>query len=170
MGKISRMKFFDIRPPKKTKLTKKEKKRKKRTGVYFLFFLIFIGIFFIIFYGNGKLPLVTSTPTPSVSTPTPSPSINPADKTKAQITIKILNGTGMVEEAQKAQKTLTDAGFTITTTENALNLYDSSIVYYQAPYESYASQITNLLSSYNTKTQKFSQDTKFDIVVVIGKK
>lgn len=165
------MRAFDILPPKKVKrLTKQEKKRQKRTGLYFVFFLIFVAVFFIIFYGSGKFPMITPASSPSITTPTPSPSINPSNKTQNQLTIKLLNGTGRVEESQKVQKILTDAGFTITTTESALNLYDSTIVYFQAPFENYANQIANLLSPYKAKSQKFSQETQYDIVVVIGTK
>lgn len=163
-------KFFDIRPPKKKKLTKQEKKRQKRGGLYFVFFLLFIAIFFIIFYGNGKFPMITPAPSPSISTPTPSPSINPSDKTQSQLTIKLLNGTGRVEETQKIQKLLTDAGFQVSTTENALNLYDQTVVYFQPAFERYADQLVSILSSYNGKKQKFSQETKYDIVIVIGTK
>lgn len=164
-------KAWDILPPRKAKkLTKQEKKRQKRSSMYFIFFLVLIAAFFIVFFGSGKFPVITPAPSPSISTPTPSPSINPSNKNQSQLTIKLLNGTGRVEESQKVQKILTDAGFIITTTENALNLYDSTIVYFQAPFENYANQIANLLSFYKAKSQKFSQETQYDIVVVIGAK
>jgi len=165
-------KFFDIRPPKKTKFTKLEKKRQKRSGIYFIFFLVVIAAFFIVFVGAEKftLPAVSPTPTAKETPKFEQGAPSPESKTQKELTIKLLNGTGRVEETQKVQKLLTDSGFQITTTENALNLYDSSVVYFQTPYENYANSITTLLKGYNAKTQKFSQETQYDIIIVIGTK
>ena len=167
---------WDILPPRKTKkFTKQEKKRQKRSSIYFVFFLILIAAFFIVFLGADKfsLPVTSPLPSPSESSKFEQPAPSSGGKTQKELSIKLLNGTGRVEESQSVQKTLTDSGFSITTTENALNLYDTSVVYYspkQPVFEKYAQQIATLLKSYNAKTQKFTQETKYDIVVVIGTK
>lgn len=162
--------IWDLRPPKKTKLTKQAKKRQKKTGIYFIFFLILMGIFFIVFFGfqkSSSLPASTPVPQPSK---TPTPSTNPSNKTQAQLTIKLLNGTGRYEETQKIQKMLTDSGFPVATTENALNLYDSTIVYFKPAFEKNANQLAAVLKIYNAKTQKLTQDSQYDIIIVVGTK
>ena len=97
--------------------------------------------------------------------PTIAPSASPTATAiqTPSMTIKLLNGTGRIEETQKIQKLLTDAGFQVATTENALNLYDSSVIYYQPAFENYANQIANLLGSYSAKTQKLNQENKYDV-------
>lgn len=162
------MKYWDISPRRKTKkATKEEKKFRKRSSVYFVFFLIVIAAFFIVFLGSGKFPLprATATPTNAATSAQPSPA-----NTAGQLTIKILNGTGMVEETEKVQTILTDNDFTVTKTENALNLYEETIVYYQADYETQANKINSLLTAYGAKLSKFTQSTQYSIVIVIGKK
>lgn len=165
-------KIFDILPPqKKKKITKQEKKRQKRSSIYFIFFLAIIAGFFIVFWSADKMnlsPKPINSPTPSKQSEQPVPT--PSNKTKNQLTIKILNGTGRVEELQKVKTMLQDSNFPITTTENALNLYDSTIIYYQPAFENYANDLATVLKSYNAKTQKFSQETRYDIVIVIGTK
>jgi len=164
---------WDIRPPRKSKLTKQEKKRRKRSNIYFIFFLVLIAVFFIVFFGFDRLSTPGSPTTPSsepTKTNSPEPSTSAALKTQNQVSIKLLNGTGRFEETQTVQKKLTDSGFKLSTTENALNLYDSTIIYFQSPYENYAKELATLLASYTPKTQKFSQATPYDIVIVIGTK
>jgi len=163
MGRI-----WDILPPKKRerKLKPKEKKA-RRVNMAWLFFLVVIAAFFIAFKGAEKLPTpnktATATPTSTVTTASSSPA-----KTQSQMTIKLLNGTGRVEETEKVKNTLQNAGFKVTLTENALNLYDQTVVYFQPAYENYANDLATLLKSYNAKTQKFTQNTQYDIVIVIG--
>lgn len=163
------MKAWDLSARKK--LTKREKKRRKRSNVYFIFFLILITAFFIIFLGANKV----TAPEAKTKTQTPIPANSTLEsslKTQNKVTIKILNGTGRFEEAQNLQKVISDSGFTITTTENALNMYDQTIIYFQSPYENYANQILTIIRPFypNAKIQKFTSETKYDLVVVIGQK
>lgn len=160
---------WDILPPRKVrrKLKPKEKKA-RRVNMAWIFFLVVIAAFFIAFKGANQAP--TSTP-PAAKTPAERATLEASPtKTESKMTIKLLNGTGRVEETDKVRKVLQDAGFEITITENALNLYDQTIVYYQPSCEQSAQAIATSLSAYQAKTQKFSQETNYDIVIVIGSK
>lgn len=132
-----------------------------------IFFLVVIAAFFIAFKGAEELPTPSKTAT-AIPTNTPTATSSSATKTQGQMTIKLLNGTGRVEETEKVKNTLQNAGFKVTLTENALNLYNQTVVYYQPAYENYANDLASLLSSYQAKLQKFSQPTQYDIVIVIG--
>lgn len=168
------MKLWDITPRKKRKekLTLTEK-RTRRSNVSWMFFLSILAAFFIIFFGASKLPSSEENPISPTNTPvntTNTAQSSPTAKTQANISIKLLNGTGRFEETDQIKKALTQSGFKVAATENALNIYEKTIIYYQNPYENYANDIAKVLSSYSPKVQKFTQETKYDIVVVIGGK
>lgn len=137
-----------------------------------MFFLLVAGAIFVIFYGVAKnIPSGTQeTASPTPARETPASEITSMVKSKSNLLVKILNGTGRFEETDKVKKAMADAGFNIAFTENALNLYDQTIVYYQPASENFAQEIVGLLSTLQAKSQKFSQETKYDIVVVIGTK
>ncbi len=134
-----------------------------------IFFLVVIAAFFIAFKGAEELPTPSKTAT-ATPTNTPTATSSATTKTQGQMTIKLLNGTGRVEESEKVKNTLKNAGFNVTLTENALNLYDQTVVYFQPVYENYANDIATSLSPYQAKVQKFSQPTQYHIVIVIGSK
>ncbi len=164
--------IWDILPPRKhTRKLKPKEKKERRANVSWFFFLAVLAAFFIVFLGASKIPL--SNESVNKTSPPASPSTtsaSPANKTQANVTIKLLNGTGRVEESQKVRDALKTAGFNVTVTENALNLYDQTIIYYQPAYQNYANDLALVLKSYNAKTQNFSQETQYDIVIVIGTK
>ena len=160
---------WDILPPRKTrrKLKPKEKKA-RRVNVAWIFFLVVIAAFFIAFKGANQTPSSTS---PEAKTPTETATVKTSPtKSPGKMTIKLLNGTGRVEETDKVRKILQSTGFELTITENALNIYDQTIVYFQPLYEQSANEIADSLSAYQAKTQKFSEETNYDIVIVIGSK
>jgi hypothetical protein len=162
------MKFWDITPRKRhrPKITPSEKKEKKRSRTW-LFFIILIGAFFIAFFGASKTaPNLEKKPSPAATTTTPSDETT--FKTQKNISIKVLNGTGRVEETSAIKNALQDSGFQVSATENALNLYNETIVYYQAEYKSYAENIRQVLKDYNPQISEFTSETKYDIVIVIG--
>lgn len=164
--------IWDILPPKrKPRKLKPAQKKERRANISWFFFLAVLAAFFIVFFGASKIPLSDESgvnKTSPTATASPKPTASPSNKTQANVTIKILNGTGRVEESQKVRDLLKNAGFNIAVTENALNLYNQTIVYYQPADQTYANDLALVLKSYNAKTQKFTQDTQYDIVVVIG--
>ncbi len=160
--------IWDITPRKKPRKLKPAEKKERRANISWFFFLAVVGAFFIVFFGASKIPPALETNPTSSPTPMIKACPSPSAKTQTNATIKLLNGTGRVEEAQKVQDLLGKAGFRITATENALNLYPRTIVYYQPSFENYARDLTTVLKSYNPEAQKFTQDTQYDIVIVIG--
>lgn len=168
-------KAWDILPPRR-KLTKSERKEAKKkskglSGFLTILFLIVIGF---IYYGANKslttgtpatAPTAKSTPTEK---PTPAPVNNSQTKDKKDLNIKLLNGSGQSEELTTAYKLLEDTGFKAQKTENTLNLYEQSIIYYQPSEEKHALEIAEVLKKYQIKIQKFSQETSYDLIIVIG--
>ena len=167
-------KVWDILPPKR-KLTKTERKeaKKRSKGLTLFFGLIFLIIVAFIYYGASK-NMTGATPQPALNitaTPTPtSTSINNTGqlKDKKDLNIKLLNGSGFSEELDAVYKLLVDQNFVAQKTENTLNLYEQTIVYYQPSQEKYALEIAEILKKYQAKVQKFSQETDYDLIVVIG--
>lgn len=160
--------IWDISPPKRKRKLKPAEKKERRANISWFFFLAVVAAFFIVFFGASKIPLSNDNPSPSIA-PVPSAKISPSpSNSKSSPTIKLLNGTGRVEETQKVRDALKNAGFTLTATENALNIYRETIIYYQPQFENYARNLAAALATYKPKTQKFTQETQYDIVIVIG--
>lgn len=166
-------KIWDILPPqpKKAPSPKKAATKRRTLSVWYLLILIIFSFVFVFGGSWAKLKYFDSSPTKSAS-----PSLSPTaetTKTKGNLSIKILNSTGKFEEMTKVRDVLTKNGFSVSSTETAVNTYDSTIVYYNpnsASIEKYAQEIAGLLSSYSAKTQKFSQSSSYDIAVIIGGK
>ena len=166
-------KIWDISPPRKKARLTPTIRRERRSNISWLFFLSLIAAFFIVFFGVSKFP--QSNPnqpqaTATLNNSTSLSSTSPEVKTQTNISLKLLNGTGRFEETDRVKKLLSDSGFKVSLTENALNIYDQTIVYYQGQYENYANNLAQVLKTYNPKIQKFTQSTQYDIVIVIGSK
>lgn len=166
---------WDILPPRKKPTKHERKEAKKRSkGLTLFLSLIFIIIVAFIYFGANqnisvKTPPVAGSPQNIVPTPTPTEAISSGPlKDKTNLTIKLLNGSGQAEELSTTYKLLEDAGFKAQQTENTLNLYDQTIIYYQPSQEKYALQIAEILKKYQAKVQKFSQEAPYDLIVVIG--
>lgn len=172
MGKV-----WDIIPPprrpRKYKRLAQKKSSKKAVFFFGLLVIIFLGAFL---YEATKNPfsnvdsvsnsIVTSSPQETPASP--EVAISPTAKTKGNLILKLINGSGHSEEKTNVEALLIKNGFKIAKTENALNLYEQTIVYYQAPQEKYAKDIATILERYQAKIQKFSQETTYDIIIVIG--
>ena len=155
MGRI-----WDIIPPhpRPRKQTTTSRKKTKNASLFFgLIIIIFVGLF--LYTASIKPP----TSIDGVTTASPQNSASPH-----QLLIKILNGTGRSEEGKAVADILTENGFKVTKTENALNLYDQTIVYYESNQEKYAQEIAASLTKYQAKTQQFSQENPYDLIIVIG--
>lgn len=153
-------KAWDILPPRpKIRKTPQTPKKRRKNNLPFLFFLIILGAIVFLFYGLER-PGAKINSSPLTAAPATSSPQGPK--------IKILNGTGEKEDLTKAQNALEKAGFPIDSTENALNLYDQTIIYYEEGYENEAQNIAEILGAYEAKIQKFTKITNYDLLIVIG--
>lgn len=110
----------------------------------------------------------TPAPTPFMEEPTPTeePTVN-----KADLKVKILNGSGVVGEAGKVQKILEGADFTVESTGNA-DAYDHKTTEIQAK-SSVSSTITNELTEllgtdYTPEVIALEDNEDVDIIIVVG--
>lgn len=120
-----------------------------------------------------------ATPTPAVSLATPSlseseevtptPSLN-----KADLKIKVLNGTGTPGAAGKAAKLLEDSGYEGIKTGNASKFdYEETVIEIKESKKDFLSLLSESLS----KNYQISEDSKtldekdsFDVIITLGKK
>ncbi len=158
-------KYWDIKRRKKRKKITPTEKKERKLNASWLFFLCLIGTFFIVFAGTSKKP-ENSEP---ISSPVPSVTLSSTTLSKAGLNIKFINGTGLFEELNKATTILSQNGYKANLTENALNTYPETIIYYEAPAERYAKDLESVLKYYKPKTRILSQDTIYDLIIVIGK-
>ncbi|MFA6493337.1 MAG: LytR C-terminal domain-containing protein [Patescibacteria group bacterium] len=159
MGRV-----WDILPPQKRpqKHTPKRTKKSKNASLFLLFLISGFVIIFMYATSQNKLPdtnKITTTNTPQSQT-----------STEKKVLIKVLNGTGKGEETTKVTQLIEDLGLKVIKTENALNLYDQTIVYFSPGKEEIAQKIADELTAYQAKIQAFTQESPYDVVVVIGGK
>lgn len=166
MGKV-----WDIIPPR-SRPKKQSVAKRKKTHQSFLFFVFLIVVFVVIFaYSASLMPSEKQFNGANTALPQntnlnqPSPTSTEDD---SQLTIKVLNGTGRSEETNKVIEILSQNNLSVTKKENALNLYDQTIVYYGASKAQIATDIATLLSRYEAKSQQFTQESPYDIIIVIG--
>lgn len=153
-------KAWDILPPRpKIRRTVYKQKRRQNKNLPFLFFLIILGAIVIIFFGSEKPEAQSNNPLSSTISASP---VSSGPK------IKILNGSGDNEQLSTVKKNLERANFQIQTTENAVNLYEETIIYYNEEYQAEAQKIAEILSNYQAKIQKFTKITNYDLLIVIG--
>lgn len=184
--------FWDIRAPKPKPRPSPSRTAARRRKVHpsFFLFMVILAIVGIFFLGNGNFQLtqpsktIVPTTKPTTKSVKISPEINskvspednlkstpedaPEAKNKEDLSIKLVNGSGQTEESNVVQQILENEDFRGLKIENALNLYENSIVYYQDSEIKYANEIADLLKTYNPKIQEFTQETNFDLIIVIG--
>jgi len=165
MGRI-----WDIIPPPPRPAQSSNRRRKSPQTSSVLFFIFILIILGVIFYGSAQKPnlKINGQSTSNPVSPSPSPSIEAKIPSGTRPLIKLINGSGQVEQEDKVKKILTEAGFKIAKSENALNLYDKTIIYYDISQEKNAQEIAEALKKYQTYLQKLSQDSSYDIIIVIG--
>jgi len=134
--------------------------------------LIAAGIYLIVRGITGSSSVQPS-PTPSfapIETPTPSPSSEPVDK--SSVSIDVLNGTGIANEASYLQGKLADLGYTdikvgnadsqdnSTTTVTFSSTLGSSVV------DEITKELEDIYQDVNVNTSRTQTD--FDVVIVSG--
>jgi hypothetical protein len=142
-----------------------------------------------IFYNSSVASKTTETATTSSSTPaitkitttsaTTTASETPvvttsSDLTKANVSVKILNGNGVTGSANTASTAVKAAGFTVASTSNAKSFtYATSTVYYKdATGKTVADQLVSSLTTYSvvSKLDATVATTVNELVFVVGKK
>ncbi|MCL5407269.1 MAG: LytR C-terminal domain-containing protein [Patescibacteria group bacterium] len=166
---------WDILPPHKPTRNVKHgstRKKTKNTSVFFvLIIVIFVGIF--IYAASKNTPIDTNKTTTTTPSPLPDKKFSSSpklEKNPEELMIKILNGTGRSEETAEVVTALKEIGFKVAKTENALSLYDQTTIYFESTQEKYAQEIAQNLTKYKVKTQQFSQESPYDLIIVIGAK
>lgn len=134
---------------------------------------ISVGAFFLLGKGvNEKIQkddvkveeVVDNTPTPS---PTPESTLD-----KAEITIRVLNGSGVAGRAGEAAGVLEDAGYIDVDTGNADSFdYEETVIQIKTDKDEYIDLIVeDLEGSYTIQenTEELDEDSDFDVVIIVG--
>lgn len=105
--------------------------------------------------------------------PTPSPSPTPEPVDISELTVSVLNGSGVIGAAGNAENLLEDAGFTVGNTGNAsrFNYTDTVIQVKEDVPQSVIDQLEETLSEdYSVEIGDNLPDTsQYDIVVTVGR-
>lgn len=154
-----------------------EKSKGKSLLLWVVLVLVIAGLTgtLLTFAARGKSNNVTSffvqpTPTPipePTPTPTPTPSVSRAD-----LSIQVLNGSGVSGAGSKMKDFLTEKGWTVGDVGNADNFdYQKTVIYIHPDKEAYLSLLEDdLKDTYvvGTASATLSTDVSFDAQVVIG--
>ena len=100
--------------------------------------------------------------------PTPAPIV---ELDKKSITINILNSTAKKGVASTLAKTLEDAGFSKAETGNEKKSYDLTTIIVSDAKKEYAPLVLEVVSKSYPKavTETATGETKFDVMIIIGK-
>jgi outer membrane biosynthesis protein TonB len=132
--------------------------------------------------GSTATPVVKSSSTPvstasatAGATATPAATATPtatAATSKANLTLRVLNGTTVAGAAGTAKSALEKAGFTVRTIGNAQNqTYETTTVYYSTGHKEDADSVSTALTGYTTTLTESDALASPDMVlVVVGKK
>ena len=142
--------------------------------------LVVVGIIIggIVFYrrssGTGSGETSETTPTPVEQTVTQAPEPSPAvELDKTELTIKILNGTGIPGAANGMAEVLEAAGYEGIKTGNADNYdYQESIIQIKESKSAYLSLLTEDLTTDYTLAQEsetLAEEEDFDVMIILGK-
>ncbi|MBP7967246.1 LytR C-terminal domain-containing protein [Candidatus Woesebacteria bacterium] len=134
---------------------------------------VLVGGGFYYYQTRQTKPTAEETSISPTETPTATPT--PEEVDKAEFEIEILNGSGIVGEAGRAQKLLEDASFKVASTGNA-DAYDYEETVIQAGAEvsdAWIEELTKELENdYTVKgtVEELDADADTDVVVIIGSK
>ncbi len=152
----------------------------KEIILFIVIFLITFGLFYFIAASKGgsgvtipflaPQPTVTLTPSPSPVPPTPTPTV---EVKRAEVNVKVLNGTGVAGQAGGVRQALVTAGYVGVVTGNA-DKYDyvQSVVQIASAKmylkDTVLADIKAIIADPSVEEIK-STDEKADVVIIIGK-
>jgi hypothetical protein len=191
------MRQFDIEKIEKEKpIPVKQSRRQTKTLPYFLGLLLGLILIFgslqIYSYNKGKVtkeqPIKESlTEEETAQTETEATSLTPTSPEqgeqtasspapvldKSKITIQVLNGNGIRGDAYRVKLILEKDGWKVKTYGNAGSFkYQSTLVYYKEGQEEAGKGVEETLKKNGkvTSLEKSSSLTKYDVLVIVGKK
>lgn len=129
----------------------------------------------IVSVAGGSLPSISlgadPTPTPE-PTPLPSPTPEPVDVDISELSVQVLNGSGVAGAAGAMQEVLEDLGYTVDDTGNADNYdFEETEVYGKQVYETILAKLAaNLGDDYTVGVidTDLDEDSSYDIQVIVG--
>lgn len=128
-----------------------------------------------LFTGVANAPTATSTPTLREPTPVVAgATTEAATQGKADLTIQVLNGGGVVGAGSKMKKFLEDKGYKVAEVGNAENMgtYMKTEVHLKASKSTFQTTIIDDLKgtySVATDTATLSDNSPFDVRIIVGK-
>jgi len=167
--------------------------RRNETGLYYLGLVALLLFLVALYTSNGSTP-PAPVPTPALQTNkdllprlltptvlitpslTPTPSAPPTDKAtpdaqKQKILVRVINGSRKPERLTTATDTLTKAGFKVDSTGNAVNFYQTTVIYYKAGKLKEAQLVQEATKEVLQSTlQQSSIVGNNDVLVVVGVK
>lgn len=117
--------------------------------------------------GSTEQPAASQTPVeqPAQTTPTATP------PDKSSFTIRVSNGNGIVNSAQKVASSLKNAGFNVASVGNAGSFgYKTTIIYYQTDKEAEANLVKDALSQRSVSIQESTTLKTYAVLVIVGAK
>ncbi len=141
-------------------------------GVFFLLF--FIGSILTVVFGGGYylLQRIEQKDVSSVTyTPSPTPTPSPITLAKEELTMRILNGTGIPQQASKVKKALEEKGYKKIETDNAddTNQEETLVTFSSRISEEAEKEIMDVLESiFSTVVKEKDSNTDLDILIITG--
>lgn len=138
-------------------------------GVFFLLF--FIGSILTVVFGGGYYLLQRAEQkdaSSAIHNPSPTPTPPPITLAKEELTIRILNGTGIPKQASNVKKALEDKGYKKIETDNAddTNQEETLVTFSLRISEKQKREIMDVLESMFTTVVK-EQDNNIDVDALI---
>ncbi len=175
--KLDSLSDFAPLEARETDLSEMEKKSSKHVLLLVIVAIISFGLGLGVSYAVGKVfmgqsqSIATASPTPTASssaTPSPTPSINRAD-----ITVEILNGSGIKGAAASAEKVFEDLGYTVERVGNAdKSDYEESVVLVKSDADESLSELilSDIKDSYTASISATLQSSAtVDVRFIVGK-
>lgn len=140
--------------------------------ILFLVILILIGLYFLGAYKKGSFnPSVVIKPTATpIPTTEPTPSPTPVALKRDELTINILNGSGVAGAAKETSTLLKNLGYTIKTVGNAKQFdYTGITILITKEKEMYLEQLKKDLADSGKIVTEIDNDLAVDAEVIVGK-
>jgi hypothetical protein len=102
------------------------------------------------------------------ATGSPAPAATPTATTTA-VTVQVLNGTDVKGLGGRAAEKLRTKGYEVVAVKNAVNMYETTIVYYQPGFQRTASEVVAVLGTGSARPAPANLQKDIPLSVVVGK-